>query len=130
MSHFTQMKTSLTEKDILKKVLKAMKFEVVEEPNGVEVRGYFGDTQKAEFKVLTDTHYDIGFVKGENGGYEIVGDWELLPKVSGIEQQDFLAKVKREYAREAIVETAKSRGYDVECIEAEDGSFEMVVTQW
>lgn len=130
MSHFSQLKTSLTQKDILKKVLKDMNFEIVEEPNGVDVRGYFGETQRAEFKILTDTHYDIGFVKGATGGYEIVGDWELLPKVSGIEQNDFASKIKREYARESILQTAKSQRYEVECVEAEDGTFEMVVTQW
>ena len=131
MSHFSEIKTNLKNSTTLKKALKAMGFEVVEAESGVDVRGYFGDSLKAEFKILTSTHYDIGFVKDETGNYQVVGDWELLPKVSNIEQELFTNHLKQEYAKTAIVETAQAQGYEVETVvDEETGNIEMVVTQW
>jgi Protein of unknown function (DUF1257) len=129
MSHFTELKTKLNDRNVLKKALTALGFTLVEDSHPVQVRGFFGSSVEAEFKILTDTHYDIGFVKAE-GGYEIVGDWDLLPQVSGIEKESFSKKLKREYAKVAITELAKSGGYELDSVESEDGSIEMVVRQW
>jgi hypothetical protein len=129
MSHFTQVKTKIREKAVLKKALTEMGFTIVEGEQGTQVRGYFGNTQTAEFKVLTSSHYDIGFVQDEQGSYSLVGDWELMPRVSGIEQNQFLIDVKRAYAKQAIYETAAQQGYQVEVQESEEGTIEMVVVQ-
>jgi hypothetical protein len=130
VSHFSQVKTKLRDQTVLKKALTKMGFTVVEGEEGTKVRGYFGDTQAAEFKVLTKTHYDIGFVRDEEGNYSLVGDWELMPRVSGISQEPFLADVKREYARESILQTAAQQGYEVKMQENVEGTIEMVVVQW
>jgi len=129
MSHFTQVKTKLKDRTCLTKALSNLGHTVVEGTEGQQVRGFFGDVQPAEFKILTDTHYDIGFAQDAEGNYSLVGDWELLPKVSGIKQDAFLASVKREYAREAIMQTAAQQGYEVQ-VEEKDGNLEMVVVQW
>src|SRR5690348_11717211 len=130
MSHFSQVKTKLRDREVLKEALKKMGFEVVEGAEGQKVRGYMGDIQQAEFKILTSSHYDIGFIADEEGNYSLVGDWELMPRVSGIEEAHFTAAVKKEYAREAILRTARERGYEVQEQENEDGVVEMVVVQW
>ncbi len=130
MSHFTQVKTRLNDKEVLKKALVELGLTIVEGEAGRQVRGYFGETQQAEFKVLTETHYDIGFSRAEDGSYSLVGDWELLPRVSGIEPERFLCDVKRAYAKQAILTTAAQQGYEVELKESEDGTIEMVVAQW
>lgn len=131
MSHFSQLKTNLKNQTYLKKALEKLGYQIEEAPEGVDVRGYFGESLKADFKILTSTHYDIGFVKNAEGSYEVVGDWELLPKVSGIEQDAFMGQVKKEYARTSIMETAKEQGYQVETLENEEtGELELVVTQW
>jgi len=131
MSHFSEVKTNLKDRTILQKTLTEMGFTIEENEAGVEVRGFMGEKQSAEFKILTRTHYDIGFRQGVDGNYEVVGDWELLPRVSGIERELFTNKLKREYAKTAITETAKARGFDVECVEDEEtGELQMMVTQW
>lgn len=129
MSHFSQVKTKLRDRRILKGALEKSGFTVVEGEEGTKVRGYFGETQKADFKILTSSNYDIGFAMDEEGNYSLVGDWELMPRVSGIERESFLAHVKREYAREAILQTAADNGYEVQMQET-DGTIEMVVVQW
>lgn len=128
MSHFTQVKTQLKESTVLKRALARLGYAVVEGEEGQQVRGFMGDTQAAEFKIRTSTHYDIGFARDAQGGYALVGDWELLPKVSGIVQAEFLKNIKREYARETILEQAAARGYEVQT-EEKDGVLELVVVQ-
>ena len=135
MSHFTEVKTKLKNKERIMKVLENLGFEVVTEEeglkNGVNVRGYFDDTTAADFKILTKSKYDIGFVSNDDGTYEVIGDWELMPKVSGIEQELFVNKLSQEYAHETVKELAEQKGYSVDYIESEeDGTIEMVVTQW
>ncbi len=131
MSHFSEVKTRLSNRQVLKKALLAMGHTIVDNEEGRVVRGYFGNTLPAEFKILTRTHYDIGFVRDEEGNYQVVGDWELMPKVAGITQEDFLRGLKRSYAKTAIQEIAKTQGYDIQCVEDEtQNSIEMVVTQW
>jgi len=131
MSHFSEVKTRLGNTKILKKALIAMGHTVVDSNEGTIVRGYMGNTLPAEFKILTSTHYDIGFVRDEQGNYQVVGDWELMPRVAGITQEDFVKSLKRNYAKVAIGEIAKTQGYDIQCVEDETSqNIEMVVTQW
>jgi len=131
MSHFSQLKTNLKNERFLKQALTNLGHQIIESDAGVEVRGFFGDSIKADFKIATATHYDIGFAKNSDGSYEVVGDWELLPKVSGIEQSVFVGQVKKEYAKTSILETAKQNGYGIETSENEEtGELEIVVTQW
>jgi hypothetical protein len=131
VSHFSEVKTHIKNTEVLKKVLQAAGFQIAESNEGVDVRGYMGETLKADFKILTKTHYDIGFKKTEEGSYEILGDWELMPRVADIEQASFTQWLKREYARESILTTAQEQGYEVEEIEnQETGEIQMVVTKW
>ncbi len=129
MSHFSQVKTQIRNRIDLEAALKKLGYTVVEGQAGTVVRGYMGDTLPAEFKVLTDSHYDIGFVKDEAGNYNLVGDWELMPRVSGLTQEGFTADVKREYARASILRAAAEQGYEVQ-MEEKEGQIEMVVSQW
>ena len=129
MSHFSEIKTSLRNQQHLVASLKHLGWQVEEAESGVDVRGYFGAVQGAHLKIATDTHYDIGFAKDATGNFQVVGDWELLPKVSGIEQSTFLNQVKREYARASVLAIAKEKGLEVSC-EEHEGVLQMVVTQW
>ncbi|MCB0418816.1 MAG: DUF1257 domain-containing protein [Bdellovibrionaceae bacterium] len=131
MSHFSEIQTNLKNKTALQAALKRMGFEIEESASGVDVRGFFGDSVKADFKVLTRTHYDIGFKLNAQGSYEVIGDWELLPNVSGIEEEAFTQDLKREYAREVIVQLAQEKGYEIAVTENEESKdIELVVSQW
>ncbi len=134
MSHFTEVKTKIKNEDRIKKVLKRLNFNVVENDDGlnvgVNVRGFFGETTLADFKITTKSNYDIGFLKNSDGTYEILGDWELLPKVSGIEKDLFTNKISQEYAFETIKDLAEENGYSLDYEKSENGELELVVTQW
>lgn len=131
MSHFSEVKTELTNRKYILKALQQMGYQTEDNAQGVQVRGFQDNVSEAEFKALTSTHYDIGFKKSVSGGYEIVSDWEILSKISGMTQESFAQKLKKEYAKTAILEMAKERGLEVEYKEnQEDSSLELVVTQW
>lgn len=129
MSHFTEVKTKLKNKDRIKHVLESMGYTVEENPSGVEVRGFFGEITKADFKIHAGNNYDIGFICKDES-YEIIGDWELLPKVAQLSQVDFTNKVSRQYAVQTVREIAEQQNLSLDMSESEDGQIEMVVTQW
>jgi hypothetical protein len=128
MSHFSEVKTKIKNKEFLIKALKQLGHQVEDNNETAVVRGFMGDTQPADFKILTDTHYDIGFKKNTEGYYEVVADWDVLPKL-GIEQEAFTNSVKKEYAKTTILETAKEKGLEVSMTENE-GQLELVVSKW
>ncbi len=128
MSHFSEIKTQIKNRELLKDSLTELGWALETSPNGVKVRGYLGATYDAEFKVLTDTHYDIGFRRNESGNYEMVGDWEILPKIIGQDQNALINQIKRNYAKNTVIDMAKQQGYSIECIETA-GALEMVVTE-
>lgn len=129
MSHFSEVKTKIRNGRLLKKAVEKLGFVVEEAPVGVQVRGFFGETTPAEFKIGTGSTYDIGFRKNAAGDYEVIGDWEILPRAAGLEQEAFLRQVKRQYAETAIRELAAERGLEVQASET-DGTVELVVSQW
>jgi len=131
MSHFSEVKTELTNRKFILKALEQMGYRTETNEAGVEVRGFMDNKSQADFKALTTTHYDIGFKRSSAGGYEIVSDWEILTKISGTTHEAFSQQLKREYAKAAILELAKERGLEVEYKEnSEEQTMEMVVTQW
>lgn len=131
MSHFSEVKTSLRNQRFLERALSALgySFELAQENCEVGVRGFFGDTVSAHIRIDTGTRYDVGLRKQDDGSFSLVGDWELLPKVAGIEREAFESKLKREYAKQAILSTAEEKGYSVEVVENGE-NIEMVVNQW
>ena len=129
MSHFSEMKTKIRDERLLKKALEKLGYAVETAPTGVSVRGFFGETTPADFKIATGSTYVVGFRKSATGDYEVVGDWEILPRAAGLERETFLRGVKRAYAETAVREIAAERGLEVEMTEA-DGTVELVVSQW
>lgn len=131
MSHFSKVQTEMSQRKYLEKALVALGFELNAERDQVQVRGFLGDSVTAEFKVQVRGNYDIGFVRNESGSYEVVGDWEILPRLLEMDREKFVNKLRREYAKEAITDLAAQRGYEIECVEHnETETTEMVVTQW
>src|ERR1051325_10016875 len=96
MSHFTTIKTKMTEGIWVRKALADLGCEVQEGP--VEASGYLGRKTAVEFKVSTpDPEYDIGFRKGPDG-YECVADWQ---GVKHIKKDAWLRSITQRYAYHA-----------------------------
>ena len=76
MSHFSTVKTQLRKKEYLKQALIDLGYEPQEGTN--LVRGYRGQTVKAEMTIDMKTGGDIGFRFNEGSkSYELVTDLDL-----------------------------------------------------
>jgi hypothetical protein len=132
VSHFTELKTRLTNLDRVLESARKLGFEV-EESQGqpVQARGFMGETFEALAVIRTGTRYDIGVLAGEDGNLQFSADWDLLEKVGSLRQEDFQNKIQQQYALCTIQEVAREQGLSVdEPHVAEDGSLEVTVTQW
>lgn len=126
MSHFSNIKTKIRNLNSLKAALDDVGVDWKSGPG--QVRGYQGQTLKAEVVVEQDNSYDIGF--SWNGSeYELVADlqyWQQPLTVEG-----FLRKVTQRYAYHTVVNEATNQGFEVaEQQKNEDGSIRLVVQRW
>ena len=128
MSHFSTVKTQLRKKEFLKQALLDLGYV----PNEDEslVRGYRGQTVKAEMTVKMSKGTEIGFRwnKGSKS-YELVTDLDLWKQSIPVER--FLAQVTQRYALNTVLNSTAQEGFQVsEQKQNLDGSIELVVTRW
>ena len=128
MSHFSTVKTQLRKKEFLKQALIDLGYV----PNeGVNlVRGYKGQTVKAEMTVEMSKGADIGFRWNEaTKSYELVTDLDLWKQSIPVER--FLAQVTQRYALNTVLNSTAQEGFQIsEQKQNVDGSIELVVTRW
>ena len=128
MSHFSTVKTQLRKKEFLKQALIDLGYI----PNeGVNlVRGYRGQTVKAEVTVAMNNGADIGFRwNKESKSYELVTDLDLWKQQIPVER--FLAQITQRYALNTVLDSTAQEGFKVsEQKNNLDGSIELVVTRW
>lgn len=110
MSHFTRVKTQITDVEVLKHALSDLQYSYAD--NAI-VRGYQGKTEKAELVVNPGGGYDIGFIKGQDGHFQIVADWWGVTKDNGLKEQAFLNPVMQRYAYHTVVEQVAKQGFQV-----------------
>jgi hypothetical protein len=123
MSHFTTLKTKLTEALWIKQALKDLGFTVQDGP--IEASGYLGRKTSVEFKVATeDPEYDLGFRRGKEG-YECVADWHGIKK---IKQDQFIKSVTQRYAYHATCHKLQEQGFTLSSETKEkDGRIHLVL---
>ncbi len=128
MSHFSTVKTQLRKKDSLLQALHDLGFEAQQGQN--LVRGYRGQTVKAEMAVKVKDGGDIGFRWNEGiKAYELVTDLDLWRQPVPVER--FLAKLTQRYALHTVLKATAEEGFEVaEQQNNIDGSIELVVTRW
>ena len=128
MSHFSTVKTQLRKKEYLKQALLDLGYLPQEGEN--LVRGYRGQTVKAEMIVEMNKGADIGFRWNEGSkSYELVTDLDLWKQSIPVER--FLAQVTQRYALNTVLHSTSQEGFQVSDQKQNvDGSIELVVTRW
>lgn len=126
MSHFSNIKTQIRNLVSLEAALTDLGIEWQSGPR--QVRGYQGQTRKAEVVIAQDNNYDIGF--SWNGQeYELVADlqyWQQSWSVDG-----FLNRVTQRYALQTVMQETAKQGFQVtEQQKNHDGSIRLVVQRW
>jgi len=125
MSHFTQVTTKITSKEMLVACLKELGYDV-EEKTGI--KGYRGQETPVDIAVRMKQGYDIGFVLGNDGTYSFVADWF---GVQGVNEQQFTTKVQQQYALTTVMDKISRQGFTVvEQQQENSGEIRLVVRRW
>ncbi|BAC91746.1 DUF1257 domain-containing protein [Gloeobacter violaceus] len=123
MSHFTTVRLELKNRAVLKATLEQLGFTVALD---AAVRGYKGETTRADLVVRRPGGYDIGFRRvGDH--LEMVADfWGV-----GSSAERLLAPIRQRYARNVLIETAAAQGFTVESEQVgEAGEVRVVIARW
>ncbi len=128
MSHFSTVKTQLRKRKPLVQALQDLGYVAQEGEN--LVRGYRGQTVKAEMTVTMPQGGDIGFRwNSATKTYELVTDLDLWSQKIPVER--FLSQVTQRYALNTVLSATIKEGFEVaEQTNNVDGSIELVVTRW
>ncbi len=109
MSHFTRMRTTLTDGDVLERSLRDLGHQV--ERGQVSVRGYMGRRTPVELRLPTKSGgYDIGFRRNGGSAYEMVADWWGIKDTTA---ERFLATVARQYALVGARTVLERQGFEL-----------------
>ncbi len=128
MSHFSTVKTELRKREPLVQALHDLGYAPIE--GHQMVRGYRGQTVKAEVAVANTQGADIGFRWNPSTEvYELVADLALWNEPVPVER--FLAQLTQRYALNTVLNATAEEGFQVaEQTSNVDGSIELVVTRW
>ena len=133
MSHFTKVKTKIKNLNRLKKILQELDFSYEEsmETSNIKIRGWNKEETEVLLKIKTGGSYSIGVIKNKEGFYEFVADWWGVETTSGLEQENFINKITRQYAYTTIIEKIRKKGYDLVTEEVDDSqNIRLVVRRW
>ncbi|MGL5514132.1 MAG: DUF1257 domain-containing protein [Sporomusa sp.] len=125
MSHFTEVATKITNKELLLASLKELGYDAEEKTS---IKGYRGQQSPVDIAVRMRQGYDVGFVLNADGTYSFVADWF---GVQGISEQQFTDKVKQQYALATVMDQINSQGFNVvEQQRDADGQVRLVARRW
>jgi hypothetical protein len=128
MSHFTTIKTKITDLEALKKALSDLGYTF--SSGRTLVQGYGGTTRIVDLAVKTGEKYGIGFVQ-KGTSYEIVADWWQVNYDSGIRQEDFVSELTQRYAYHKVLSEAKRQNWTkVKEEKMADGTIKLVLTKY
>ena len=97
---------------------------------GVEVRGWRGQTTKAEIAIDMGK-YDVGVVKQEDGTYALEADWWGVETTRGLKEEEVVKELNAKYAYQRVVAAVEEQGYTIDqnAVQA-DGTVKLTVSKW
>ena len=136
MSHFTNIKTKLKDKDFLIKALHSIGYTGTENVLLDNPSNHQHEQVQVEIGVTKyDTSLEVmrpmiaGFKINDDGVFELVTEVDTWHESFPIER--FLQKVTQAYAKHIVVETAQEKGSEVVTAQKDvDNTIELVVEMW
>lgn len=123
MSHFTKIRSKITDKVFLKKAISDMELEYQE--GKLKAKGWLWKKKKADLIIPTKSGYDIGFsFNGET--YDIVADWD---SIKDVDQATFMDTLNQRYAYNVVKDTLCQQGFLLTNEENEAGDISLTLTR-
>lgn len=113
MSHFTQVKTVIRDREILCDALRKRHYDFQEGEN-LTIRGYQGNREKGQVVVKTGSEYDIGFQQQQDSSYACCADWWGVQNNTAIKEDTFLKEVNRTYQDISVRRQIREQGLIIE----------------
>jgi len=130
MSHFTSVQTKMKDLTCLLQAIEDLGYEFVEDEQGVEVRGYRSQLEKARVSVKVSGKYDVG-IKQTVNGFELVADWWGVETTRGVTEQEFVNQIQQRYAYHKVMKEVKKRGFTLETEEVtQENTIQLTVRKW
>lgn len=105
MSHFSTLRTKITDAEILKNSLRDLGIQVKTE---AEVRGYNGQRVRADLVALLDGDYDLGWSRNADGSFDLIADlWGVAKKHN---QTELINAINQKYAVNKTLTEVKRPG--------------------
>lgn len=93
LGHFSMMRSEMRDAEILQAALKALEIPV---QSNADVRGSNGQLYPAEMVAVLEGKFDLGFVRAEDGTFNLVADlWGLSQKY---DNPILIQAIKHQYA--------------------------------
>ena len=130
MSHFTKVATKINDLVALRKALDQLGWKYKYAEQGVEVRGWRGQTTKAEIAIDMGK-YDVGVVKQADGTYALEADWWGVETTRGLKEEEVVKEINAKYAYQRVVAAVEEQGYTIDqnAVQA-DGTVKLTVSKW
>lgn len=130
MSHFTKVATKINDLEALKKALDQLGWTYKTAEEGVEVRGWRGQTSKAELAIDMGK-YDVGVVRQEDGTYALEADWWGVETTRGLKEEEVVREVNAKYAYQRVIQAVQEQGYTIDENSVQpDGTIKLSVSKW
>lgn len=126
MSHFSRIKTSISELTILHKTLEDLGFECL--PNQCSFEDSNGKVQNVDLLIRNEEENLLGFV-WDGSEYNLVTDLYFWNQSISVER--FVDKVKQQYALNSVLKESMNEGFNrVKQEIMHDGSIKLVIQRW
>ena len=130
MSHFTKVATKINDLVSLRKALDALGWKYTHAEQGVEVRGWRGQTTKAAIAIDMGK-YDVGVVQQEDGTYSLEADWWGVETTRGLKEDELVKELNAKYAYQRVVAAVEEQGYTIDQNAVQkDGTVKLTVSKW
>ncbi|MGB3572491.1 MAG: DUF1257 domain-containing protein [Phormidesmis sp.] len=105
MSHFSTLRTKITDAEILKSSLNDLGVSVKTEAN---IRGYNGQNVRADIVAVLEGDYDIGWSRNADGSFDLIADlWGVAKKHN---QTELINSINQKYAVNKTLAEVKRPG--------------------
>ena len=105
MSHFSTLRTKITDAEILKSSLSDLGGTVKSEAN---IRGYNGQNVRADIVAVLEGDYDIGWSRNGDGSFDLIADlWGVAKKHN---QTELINSINQKYAVNKTLAEVKRPG--------------------
>ncbi|EDX83937.1 conserved hypothetical protein [Synechococcus sp. PCC 7335] len=105
MSHFSTLRTKITDAEILKSSLCDLGVTVKTEDS---IRGYNGQNVRADIVAVLEGDYDIGWSRNADGSFDLIADlWGVAKKHN---QTELINSINQKYAVNKTLSEVKRPG--------------------